>query len=263
MMRTNPESENGGPMHKQVDYEVAGPGWRGYYTVAGTAMLFSVLVVVAEILIGFLPGVAHASQRTVTVIDWFTLFQNNWFLGLRNLGLLNLIGAALLTPAFLAMYFALRRESEAWAALGVTLFFMGMAIYLAENRAFAMLSLSGQFARAATEAQRTLLGAAGQAMLVEGSNRVGLFLIDAAGLVLSAVMLRSKIFGKATAYVGVVGNGLMIVLEMILASAPGWSNVWLIVAMCGGVSIMAWYLLVGRRLFQMGAVEEEPQRGKE
>jgi hypothetical protein len=33
--------------------------------------------------------------------------------------------------------------------------------------------------------------------------------------------------------------------------------------MCGGVSIMAWYLLVGRRLFQMGAVEEEPQRGKE
>jgi hypothetical protein len=140
---------------------------------------------------------------------------------------------------------------------------MGMAIYMADNRAFAMLSLSGPFARAATEAQRTLLGAAGQAMLVEGSNRVGLFLIDAAGLVLSAVMLRSKIFGKATAYVGVVGNGLMIVLEMILASAPGWSNVWLIVAMCGGVSIMAWYLLVGRRLFQMGAVEEEPQRGKE
>jgi hypothetical protein len=259
MMRTNPESEKGGPMHKQVDYEAADPGWKGFYTVAGTAMLFSVLVVVAEILIGFFPGAVHASQRTVTVIDWFTLFQNNWFLGLRNLGLLNLIGAALLTPAFLAMYFALRRESEPWAALGAILFFMGMAIYLACNRAFAMLSLSGQYARAATDAQRSMLVAAGQTMLVEGLSRTGIFLIDTAGLVLSAVMLRSEIFGKTTAIAGVVGNGLMIVLEMILAFAPGWSTVWLIVAMGGGVSIMAWYILVGRRLFQMGAAAAEAE----
>ena len=248
-------------MHKQADYEVAGPGWRGFYTVAGTAMLLSVLVVVSEILIGFLPAAASAAQRTVTVIDWFTLFQNNWFLGLRNLGLLNLIGAALLTPAFLAICAALRRENEAWAALGAILFFMGMAIYLAENRAFAMLSLSGQYASAATDAQKSLLIAAGQAMLVEGSNRVGLFLIDAAGLVFSAVMLRSKIFGKATAIAGVVGNGLMIVIEVILAFAPGRFSAWMIVAMCGGVSIMAWYLLVGRRLLQMGAAREGPPRG--
>jgi len=112
-------------IRQMAEDEAASSGWRGFYTVAGTAMLFSVLVVVAEILIGFLPGAAHASQRTVTVIDWFTLFQNNWFLGLRNLGLLNLIGAALLTPAFLAMYFALRRENKPWAALGAILFFMG------------------------------------------------------------------------------------------------------------------------------------------
>jgi len=66
---------------------------------------------------------------------------------------------------------------------------------------------------------------------------------------------RSKVFGKATAIAGVVGNGLMIVLEMILAFAPGW-NGWMIVAGCGGVSIMAWYLLLGRRLFQLGAAQE-------
>jgi len=247
-------------MHKQVDCEAAGPGWRGFYTVAGTAMLFSVLVVVAEILIGFLPEAAYAAQRTVTVTDWFMLFQNNWFLGLRNLGLLNLIGATLLTPAFLAMYLALRRESEPWSALGAILFFMGLTVYLASNRAFAMFSLSGQYASAATDAQKSLLIAAGQTMLVEGSNRVGLFLIEAGGLVLSAVMVRSKIFSKATATAGVVGNGLMIVLEMILAFAPGWFNVWLIVAMCGGVSIMAWYLLVGRRLFLLGTVQEDLSR---
>ena len=133
-------------MHKQtVDCETAAPGWRGFYTVAGTAMLLSMAVVVAEILIGFLPAAARAAQQTVTVTDWFRLFEDNGFLGLRNLGLLNLIGAALLTPAFLAICFALKRENQPWAALGAILFFMGMAIYLAENRAFAMLSLSGQY----------------------------------------------------------------------------------------------------------------------
>jgi hypothetical protein len=242
-------------IRQMAEDETAEPGCKAFYKVGGAAVLISVLVVLAEIAIGFLPGVELASRRTVTVIDWFTLFQNNWFLGLRNLGLLNLIGAAFLTPAFLAMYFALRRENKPWAALGAILFFMGMAVYLASNRAFAMLSLSGQYASAATDAQRSMLVAAGQTMLVEGLNRVGIFLIDAAGLVLSAVMLRGKVFGKATAIAGVVGNGLMIVLEVILAFAPGW-NGWMIVAICGGVSIMAWYLLVGGRLLRMGAARE-------
>jgi hypothetical protein len=229
--------------------------------VGAAAVLITVLVVLAEIAIGFLPGVALASRRTVTVTDWFTLFESNWFLGLRNLGLLNLIGAALLTPAFLAMYFALRRENKPWAALGAILFFMGMAVYLANNRAFAMLSLSGQYASATTDAQRTLLAAAGQTMLVEGLNRTGIFLIDSAGLVLSAVMLRGTVFGRAAAWAGIAGNGLMIVFEIILAFAPAWFNVGIFIAMCGGVSIMAWYLLVGRRLLQMGAAQEGPSCG--
>jgi hypothetical protein len=244
-------------MMQTAEEETTGSGWRAFYKVGGAAVLIAVLVALAEIAITFLPEASHASQRTVTVADWFTLFHNNWFLGLRNLGLLNLIGTALLTPAFLAMYFAQRRENEPWAALGAILFFMGMAVYIASNRGFAMLSLSSQYASAATDAQRAALIAAGQTMLVEGLNRVGLFLIDAAGLVISAVMLRSKVFGKAAATAGILGNGLMIVFEIILAFAPAWFNVGLVIAICGGVSIMAWWVLVGRRLLRMGADHED------
>ena len=89
---------------------------KGLYKLGGAAALIAVLVPLAEIAIGFLPGVARASQGTVTVVDWFTLFQNHWFLGLRNLGLLNIVGAALLAPAILAIYSALRRGNEAYAA---------------------------------------------------------------------------------------------------------------------------------------------------
>jgi len=235
-----------------IDAGTTESGWKGLYTLGGITALIMVVAPLAEVLIGFLPGVARLTQRTVTVIDWFTLFQTHWFLGLRNLGLLNIIGAALLAPTFLAIYSALRRDSEAYGALGTILFFVGTAVYIASNRAFAMLSLSGQYASATTDAQRSLYIAAGQAMLAEGQTRAGIPLIEFASLVISVVMLRGKAFSKATAYAGILGNALLMVFEAILAFLPASLNVGLIIVGGGGLAITIWYLLVGRRLLQLG-----------
>jgi len=238
---------------KQVpDAGTAESGWKSLYKIGGVTALISVVVVLAEIAITFLPGVASASQKTVTIIDWFTLFQNNWLLGLRNLGLLNLIGAALLAPTFLAIYSVLRRDNEAYGALGAILFFLGMAVYLAGSRAFPMLSLSGQYASATTDAQRSLLIAAGQTMLAEGQSRAGIPLIEFASLVISVIMLRGKVFGKATAYTGILGNVLLMVVEAVLTIIRTLPNLWMVIASGGGLLVMTWYLLVGRRLLQLG-----------
>jgi len=238
---------------KQVpDAGTAESGWKSLYKIGGVTALISVVVVLAEIAITFLPGVASASQKTVTIIDWFTLFQNNWLLGLRNLGLLNLIGAALLAPTFLAIYSVLRRDNEAYGALGAILFFLGMAVYLAGSRAFPMLSLSGQYASATTDAQRSLLIAAGQTMLAEGQSRAGIPLIEFASLVISVIMLRGKVFGKATAYTGILGNVLLMVVEAVLTFIRTLPNLWMVIASGGGLLVMTWYLLVGRRLLQLG-----------
>jgi hypothetical protein len=234
-----------------IDAGTTESGWKGLYKLGGITALIVILGPPAEVLIGFLPGVARLTQRTVTVVDWFTLFQNHWFLGLRNLGLLNIIGAALLAPTFLAIYSALRRDNEAYGAFGTILFFVGVAVYIASNRAFSMLSLSGQYASATTDAQRSLLVAAGQAMLAEGQTRAGIPLIEFASLVISVVMLRGKVFSKATASEGILGNALLMVFEAILAFLPAFLNVGLVIAGGGGLSIMIWYLLVGRRLLQL------------
>jgi hypothetical protein len=243
-----PQSE----LKQVIDAGTAESGWKGLYNVGGITALIVVVGPLAEVLIGFLPGVARLTQRTVTVIDWFTLFQNHWFLGLRNLGLVNIIGAALLAPTFFAIYSALRRDNEAYGAFGTILFFVGIAVYLASNRAFSMLSLSGQYASATTDAQRSLLIAAGQAMLAEGQTRAGIPLIEFASLVISVVMLRGKVFSKATAYAGILGNVLLIVFEIILAFVPTVLDVGLVIAGGGGLAMMTWYLLVGRRLLQLG-----------
>lgn len=183
-------------------------------------------------------------------IDWFTLFQNHWFIGLRNLGFLNIVGAALLAPTILAVYAALRRDNEAYAAFGAILFFVGIAAYLSGNRAFPMLSLSHQYASATSDAQRSLLAAAGQAMLAEGESRAGILLTEFACLVISAVMLKGKAFSKATASTGMLGNALLMVVEIVFV--PVSSSLGMIVAASAGILLLIWYVLVGRTLLEFG-----------
>ena len=65
-------------------------------------------------------------------------------------------------------------------------------------------------------------------------------------------MLRGKVFSKATAYAGILGNVLLIVVEIILAFVPTLLDEGVVIAVGGGLSITIWYLLIGRRLLQLG-----------
>lgn len=217
--------------------------------LGGIAALLAIALAPAEVIISLLPGVEDRLARTVTVVDWFALFQDHPFLGLRNLGLLNMVGAVLLIPTVLAIYSALRRVPQTYAVLGAVLFFIGISVYLAGSRAFPMLLLSHQYAIAASEAQRSVLIAAGQAFLTEAQSRTGILLIEFAFLLISAAMRNGGIFSKATAWAGILGNGLLMTLEIAFMPPHG---IGMVIAAAAGISIMTWYFLTGRRLLQLG-----------
>ncbi len=225
--------------------------------VGGTAALLIVLTALAEILITFLPG----GYTTVeTVVDWFALLQNNPFMGLRNLGLINIGLAALGIPLMLALYWVHRNHEPYLAALAVIISMVGTAVFYATNRAFPMLDLSAQYAAAAGAAERTMLEAAGQAMLAVGqSHTPGTFLAflfsEIAGILISIVMLRVKLFNLAAALTGLVGYGFLLIFEVLSSFAPAWHDGIMILAMVGGLSNVAWNILVGVRLFQLGKEE--------
>jgi hypothetical protein len=129
-----------------------------------------------------------------------------------------------------------------------------------------MLSLSDQYAAAATEAQRTTLLAAGQAMLAinrfsdpgahpGAGGYMSLLLIAAAGMITSVVMLRSDVFNRATAYVGILASGLDLAYCVAFAFVPAVDSELLAVCFisAAGLFLMIWHILIGRRLFQLGA----------
>jgi hypothetical protein len=242
-----------------TDTATTDPAWKTLYKVGGAAALLIVLTALLEIVITFLPG-GYASAETVD--DWFRLFQNNWFLGLRNLGLLNIIMTALGIPMFFALYAAHQKVNQPFAALAMIISFIGVAVFYATNRAFPMLDLSRQYASATSDVQRAMLSAAAQAMLSVGESHtpgtfLGFFISELASMLISIVMLRCKVFNTANAMIGMLAASLMMIFEICSSFILGLTNVALVIAMAGGLLTMAWYILIALRLFKLAKATSE------
>jgi len=227
-----------------IRVESADGGWTWLYRVAGVAAVISLVLLPAAIV------VYTFSPPPSSVVASFAQFQTNRLVGLVDLDLVMLVDSVLMIPVFLALYVALRRANESLMALGTTLGLVGIAVYLTTNPCFSMLSLSDQYAAATTDAQRAMFLAAGQALLTTWTGTafdVSYVLGGVAGLTIATVMLRSTLFGKATAYVGIVLNALMLV-------PPTVGTIGLILSFLSLVPLAIWYVLIARRLFQLGAI---------
>jgi hypothetical protein len=200
--------------------------------------------------------------------SWLALMQNDRVAGLLQLFFTDLIGVALLYPIFFALYAALRRTNEVYAAFATGLACLGIAIVLATNINYSLLYFNDQYATAATAAQQLQIVTAGQwfVALLNGTGPLmgGLF-IEGAYVIISISMLRSSSFSKRIAYLGLVAHGLDVAHTLVvLVFAPIFGMVFAttigaLLLTIGGTLQLIWYPLVGRRLIQLGrfAVQEQ------
>ena len=235
------------------------------YRIGGVACLICALTY--AITLGVYVPAYRAGPPPATVLEWFTLFRTNPLTGLFFLGLADVVIVILWGPLALAIHDALRPYGKAWARIAISFVFVGMAVYLATNTAFSMLSLSHKYAAAVTEAEKLITLAAGQALISvsegTGGQYTGMPMVWLAGLILSIIMLRNQAFSKATAWVGILGLGLL-VASMPFAgyttTGPTTAVVDAIIAVTyigGGLLSLAWYILVGLRLLKLGQPREK------
>ena len=240
--------------------------WSSLLKVGGAAALLCALMYVITLVV-YVPA-NLASPPPATVLEWFEVFEGSPVTGLFYLGLADVIIMLLWGPMALALYAVLKQTNQTWSLIATAFVFVGMAVFLATNTAFSMLSLSQEYAAAATEAEKTILLAAGQSMLAvtrgTGQLYAGMQLVWLAGLVLSIVMLRSKEFSKATAWVGILGFGLLVVGIIgggHYTSTGDYTAIQAAIVAVqyigGGLLSLVWYILVGLRLWKLGHVEEK------
>ncbi len=255
-------------MNQVANAETLDAGWKSLYRAGGVAALIAGVFfrrnIAAEI------GLFSQRPSPVTVSDWFALLQSNRLLGLSYLNIFDLVNYALVGLMFLVLYAVLKRANKSYMAVATALGFVGIAVYFASNTAFSMLSLSDQYTAATTEAQRNILLAAGQALLAinrfsspgahpGAGGYMSLLLIAVAGMITSVVMLRSAVFNRATAYVGILASAFDLAYCITFAFIPMVDSKLLAVSFipAAGFFLMIWHIMVGWRLYQLGRLERK------
>lgn len=234
--------------------------WHSIYKLAGTTALLVVLVAVLDIGLSMLGGEARENS-TITTLEWFNLFQANPISAFSNLGFMNILYQTLAIPLYLALVHIHRKISPAYALLAALLFGIGTIVYFSTNSVFSVFALSRQYAAATSEIQKSALLATGDAALAMGADLtpgvfLGFFLSELGGILMAVVMLRSGIFSKITAWTGILALSSMLVFNSLAAFVPARFELAMGFASLGGPLSILYYILLARKLFQLGKAQE-------
>jgi hypothetical protein len=199
--------------------------------------------------------------QPTTAAQAFDLLQHHRVVGLLRLDLPTIAVMPLYYLVFLGLFAALRKCDFSNTLLSTVLAFAGVTLTLATPTALSMLPLSDKFAVATSDAARNQLLAAGEAIMAADiwhstGAFVGGVLIECAAVLISVVMLRSGIFSKTTAWIGIVMHSLDLVHIACGLFLPAVSTTLMAIA---GPFYPIWFLLVGLRLFKLASRNDHAQ----
>lgn len=209
-------------------------------------IVYSLAMMVQMVVLGGQP--ASAAEA-------FSLLQHHRVLGLLRLDLPTVAVMPLYYLLFFGLFAALRRSDKANALLSTALAFAGLTLVLATPTALSMLPLSDKFAAATSDAARTQLLAAGEALMAADiwhstGAILGGILVQCGAVLISVVMLRGGVFSKTTAWLGIVMHGLDLAHIVGGQFLPVSGIVLMAIA---GPLYPVWFFLVGRRLIKLAA----------
>jgi hypothetical protein len=220
------------------------------YRIGGFAsfalILYSVLTMVQMIILGGQPSSTEEA---------FRLLQTNRVLALLRLDLPTIMILPLYYPVFLSVYAALKEFSQSAALLGTVIAFAGNTLVLSTPTALSLIPLSEKYAAASSGLVRSELLAAGDALMASdiwhGTGAIiGAVLLQSGAVLISIAMLRGRIFGRFTAWLGIAMHGLDLVHVLVGTFLPTTSALLLAIA---GPFYPIWFFLIARRLFRLAS----------
>lgn len=221
--------------------------WRSFYKISGITtvvmMIFFFVDTLCWVALGPYPGSSKG---------WFSLLQEDQSAGLLLLSFPTFLGTILYYPTFLSLYNLLKPVNAAHAALALTFAAVGLAILLATNMGYPLVSLFNQYASTTESEQRIVLLAAAEARMVAtttGAN-IGGMLAEGALVIFSFLMLSSDVFSRGVASLGIFGHGLdLIRILMNLALLP--EGIGAVLLVIGGLPQLIWLILISKKFFQV------------
>ena len=169
-----------------------------------------------------------------TIEGWFSVFNNNWIIGLIGFDFLYMISNLLMIPLFLSIFVSLYETNRGVTILALAVSLIGLSIYFSSNASIEMLEASRLYKSAVTEQEKQMLISAGQTFLLiyKGTAYAVSYVLGGISLLLFfSVMLKNDSFRKITGRFGFASGILMLVpatagifgMTMSLLSLIPWS----------------------------------------
>ena len=186
------------------------------------------LLLFGVFLIGINQIISPGSKQNVAM-GWLSSLQNNWLIVLFDinfeinkaqinclnvLDIQDIVIMALFGVMSIGLFVVLRRTSKFWALVAVCLPFLGIVVFL----------------------------------ITQTAGRSGLLV---AGLIFSILMMKNDVFRKVSAYVGIAASALLFFGgDLGTTFLPPSKQIAILIGI-GYVLWILWFVLVGRRLFQI------------
>lgn|ERR1017187_2595651 len=211
--------------------------WKVVHKIAGISAIMILAFIPIQII------VFSVWPPTFGAAGWFALFHRNKFAGLVDMDLFLMIDYALTLFIYIALWGALKKTNSVFTTIAL-LFQLASAItYFSSNGAFEMLYLSNKYAAAATEAEKSMYLASGETIIAiwQGTAfTVSYWLGCIATITIAMVMMRSDIFSKLTAWLGLAAGILMII-------PPNFGIAGLVISFISLIPTIGWLILLGRQ----------------
>ncbi len=206
----------------QADYK------RSIYKAGMAATAFMLLMIPVQVVFYLV------WPHPTTIVEWYGLFQENWFVGLVSFDFLYLLSMFASIFLYLALFFALNDSNKSLSLFAVAIGLIGLAVYFPSNTSLEMLMNSRQYAQAASEQDKIILLASGQTLYAiwKGTAYAVYYVFNGMALILFFLaMLKDNNFRKKTARFGLAAGLLMTVpatagtigMTMALVSLIPWS----------------------------------------
>lgn len=230
-------------MANEINMNLENEKWKPVYKLGGNAcwVMFAIMIIQILIFVIWPPP--------DNVVDFFALFTENWLLGLLSLDFLYLINNTILILIYLALYFSLRKINESAMLIAMVVGFVGITLYYASNVSFEMLTLSKEYLYATSEVQKNyLIGAASGLMAIYRGTAFNVYYVLNAItlLVVAIVMLKSNIFSRTTAIIGITSGVLM-----AIPSSAG--TIGMIFSLASLIPWAIFILLISKKFFQFAS----------
>ena len=216
--------------------------WKPLYNTGGIALVAMAVIIIIQMLVFMTAPPPYEGSA----LDWFELFRANHLIGLLNFELLMVVYVLLSLVPTLALSVLHREASPSFVVIYLALSLVGVISFIVARPAFEMLSISSGYAAATTDMQRAAFLAAGETLLATFHGmafQVSYVLGSLSGLIISLIMLKTNIFGRTTAWLRIASSVCDFGLYVPV--------VGLYISLFSVFFLLAWNILVARRLFQL------------